>query len=72
MSARLPNHAARELAYWAAAAGWRWERLGSGHLRFVHPNAKRSVLMSASSSDWRADRNARQQMKRALAEGAQS
>ncbi len=66
MTARLPTHQLRELARWAARAGWQWERLAGGHVRWRHPNGARPIITSATSSDWRADRNARQQMTRAL------
>ncbi len=69
---RLPTHEARELARWAARASWRWERLAGGHVRWRHPNGARPIITSATAGDRRADRNARQQMKRALAEGARS
>ena len=55
----------RELARIAAAQGWRVERTGKHHLRWVPPDRGRRVIYSGSTpSDYRAIRNIRAMLRR--------
>jgi predicted RNA binding protein YcfA (HicA-like mRNA interferase family) len=56
----------RTLVREAQREGWKVEVLGSGHLKLTHPEATRAVVIPAMPSDWRGDRNAKADMKRAL------
>lgn len=59
----------KQLADAAQAAGWRIEPTNGGHLRWTHPAADRPVFSAASPSDWRAVKNVRARLRRALPGG---
>jgi len=56
----------RKFAREVAHEGWRWEILGSGHIRFIHPNTRRTVTAASTSGDTNKFRILRRQMRRAL------
>lgn len=62
---RLPK-GLRPLARTAAADGWRWRHLGSGHIEFFNPRARGTVTASGTSRDANAHRILKRQMRRAL------
>jgi hypothetical protein len=61
---RIRDAETRRLAAVAERAGWTVEPTRSGHLRFRGPDGQ-VVVHSTTSSDWRAARNLRAQLRRA-------
>ncbi|HBN7625128.1 TPA: type II toxin-antitoxin system HicA family toxin [Pseudomonas aeruginosa] len=54
----------RALIEFALGEGWRVVRTSGGHLKFTKPGCA-SIYTSSTASDYRADRNARAQLRRA-------
>ncbi len=54
-----------------ARLGWRTERTLGGHLRCSHPGAAHYIYAASTPSDYRAWKNLRASMKRALKAGEQ-
>jgi predicted RNA binding protein YcfA (HicA-like mRNA interferase family) len=59
------NPKAREVIADLEKEGWSFTRTSKGHWKGKHPDAPRKVLiLSGSTSDWRADANARSLARR--------
>lgn len=57
---------AKDLIRWAEAHGWSVSKTNGGHLRYTHPDVDTPVFGATSPSDWRAIRNMKARMKRAM------
>lgn len=63
---RLPRTELRKLAAEAAAIGWTWERTGSRHLRWSHPEVRGPVFTAATPSNRSGIAEERAKLRRAL------
>lgn len=63
---RLPRPELRKLASEAAAIGWTWERAGSGHLRWTHPEVRGPVFTAGTPTNRSGIAEERAKLRRAL------
>jgi predicted RNA binding protein YcfA (HicA-like mRNA interferase family) len=54
----------REILAELEEEGWKFTRTSKGHWRGVHPDSPQVLIVSGTSSDWRAVANARATARR--------
>jgi hypothetical protein len=63
---RLPRRELRDLAAEAGELGWTWERTGSGHLKWSHPDVQRAVFTAGTPTNRSGIAEERAKLRRAL------